>query len=229
MTELKELNFSRPIARYQSIARYKNSEGQNFIIRVSGCNESQVKRRINNLRAFFEVSLEQPEKLPDNTSTPIEGRIEPTLSQEMFALSGDDANDDVVDELDVSIEVAAVPNIKRSHTLKLAFSNSFRDWRHISDIGISDIRVEEGSDIYIIPGQSWVNAHITVSGGSARFTMLEASTRESRNWTPVASLDVSAGESKDLTFSGSPRKWYKLQVNGEPRTDYTINGDWVVA
>lgn len=228
MTELTELKFSGPIARYQSIATYKNSEGQDFIIRVSGCNDSQVKRRIKNLRAFFEVSLEQPEKLPGNASTLIEGRIEPTLSQEIFALSGDEGNKDVVDELDVSIEVAAVPNIKRAHTLKLAFSNIFPE-RHISDIGTSDIRVEEGSDVYIIPGQIWVDAHITVSAGSAKFTMCEASTRESLNWKSVASVEVSPGKPKDLTYRGSSQNWYKLQVNGGPGTDYTINGDWIVA
>lgn len=77
MTELNKIEFSSLQARYESVALHINSKKQQFRIRVSGYDKSEVEEYINKLQGSFEVlSGETPQPLPEANFSDSEREIE---------------------------------------------------------------------------------------------------------------------------------------------------------
>jgi hypothetical protein len=223
MQKLTELKFSQSIIRYETTAIHENSKGESFLVKVSGYKEDLIKKCIKNLRIDCEISSADSQELHNNTIVLTDDQVEPT-----FTLADSELSNDNSDDNEVAIEVSALHPTELANHLKFSFANTFIE-RGIPNIEQRDILVSEGSDTYIIPGRNLIIADITVSGGSAKFTIFEASSRNSRSWQSVKSIIVEDGNQETLTYSGNPQKWYKLKVQGQPQTDYSINGSWTVA
>lgn len=223
MTKLTELKFSQPIIRYETTAIHENSKGESFLVKVSGNKEDTIKKCIKNLRIDCEILSEDSQELQHNIVLLTDDKVEPTSTLADSELSNDNSDDN-----EVAIEVSALHPTELANNLKFSFANTFIE-RGIPDISERNILVNEGSDTYIIRGRNPIIADITVSGGSAKFTIFEASSRNSRSWQPVTSIRVEDGSQEILTYPGNPQKWYKLKVQGQPQTEYSINGSWTVA
>ncbi|BAY60053.1 hypothetical protein NIES22_01100 [Calothrix brevissima NIES-22] len=222
MKKLTELKFSQPIIRYETTAIHENSKGESFLVKASGYNEELIKKSIKNLRVDCEILSEESEELQNNTILSTNDQVAPK-----FTLADSELLNDNSDDNEVAIELSLLHPPEVAHKLKFSFTNNFIE-RGITDIGERNILVNEGSDNYIIRGRNPIIAEITVSGGSANFTMLEATSKNSRSWQRVAFIRVEDGSQETLTYPGNPQKYYKLKVQGQPQTEYSITGSWTV-
>ena len=70
--QLEPLDFSEPVNRWESTARYKNSKGQEFELRVDGENPEQVEEYLKEMRIYLEV-LPWSGELLEEEEPPVEG------------------------------------------------------------------------------------------------------------------------------------------------------------
>ncbi len=226
--ELSKLKFSSPATRYESIAKYENPKGQQFLIRVSGSSKTEVEQRTKNLRVFLELSTVEPEEYPSNIGVIFEPATETTLSQDMSEFKENESKESTIGEREFSIKVAAVQDIEQPYKLKLSFANNFPD-RTIND---DRLRLADG----LIAYTNQVKAEITVSPGKATFSLYEALT-EQGPWKPVKTIEIPDPVSNSITrplnypeavTNMTNKRYFKLMVKGDPGSDYTISGTWNV-
>lgn len=75
-SELPALDFSIPQGRYESTASFTNTEGQKFILRISGLDRAAVEKYSKELQVYFNVLPSAPNfSLPDEQSQPKEEKV----------------------------------------------------------------------------------------------------------------------------------------------------------
>lgn len=225
MTELTELNFSPLNDCHECFGTYENSRGQRFLIRVSGCSKDKVEQGIKNLRVFLEVYSGNSEEMIEYANHSGEKNIS-LQNQEILEIEENVDQQNEVDELKLSVEADGIQNFNQLSNLRFAFTNQFSNI-NVPIINGDERPVSPKNSIVLRTGNNPVNIQVrfTVSPGSAVFRLLEASSLNGA-WKLVSKQEVSASSGTQiLTGRVGANKYFKLTVQGESGSRFTVNGE----
>ena len=233
MTKPSKLEFSPPITRYESTAQYKNSKGQQFLIRVIGCNKAEVEQRTKIFRFSCELAVSESEKSPQDTDFPINTQNKSVLLTETRNISEDEVSNTIVKELNYFVDSVDIIDEEIPQRLQFEFGNDMPEQTLEEDQ--PQTVFDSFKDAFIVQKiNGVVRARITVTKDSATFTLWESPYKMAPNeqWVPVDSVFISvSGNSPgtgELRHSVAGNKYFKITVEGKTGTQYRIKGDWDV-
>jgi hypothetical protein len=228
-----ELEFSPPITRYESTAKYKNSKGQQFLIRVIGCDKAEVEQRTKNFRFSCEVSTSESEKSPQDTDFPKNKYKTTGLSTEARKISDDEISNTRIKELNYFVDSVDIIDKEILQNFQVEFGNDMPE--QTLDEDQPQTVFDNFKDAFIVQKiNGVVRARITVTRDFATFTLWESPYKMAPNeqWVPVDSVFISvSGNSPgtgELRHSVAANKYFKITVEGKTGTQYRIKGDWDV-
>jgi hypothetical protein len=241
MTELTKLNFTSPITRYESTAIYENSKGQKFLIRVCGCDKHEVETRSKNLLVFLEFSTIDSQESPQNINSVDDGTTNEISDMKVFEFLGDKAKQDVTNALEISVELPEIHKNDKIHNIKFAFADDMPEVI-LPDGNPRPVFQTNTSTNYILGPLNQVQALITVRSRKATFSLWKAREKNTpeKDWIFVDEVfvEVKPNSSKEIVKTlpdKSPHigidgyKYFKLIVDGETGTDYSVKGNWDIA
>lgn len=216
MSELKYLEFSTPEPRYESFASFENEKGQQFIIRVRGCDRAAVEQYTSNLSAYLELELLPNESIqrPQEESFMPEGEAEQLLLQEETIPLEQIITPQSTRDIEVAFKVAKASDIKKPHLLNFRLGD------------IQEVPINEGDSpqrtIYQIGKKPKVE--VNVSAGKVRFELVEVEAKSGKKRT-IAAKDVSGFYILNARESERPGYSYYVRATGLEKTnEYIING-----
>ncbi|MBD2341637.1 hypothetical protein H6G64_32365 [Calothrix sp. FACHB-156] len=234
MTEQKKiLKFSVPTVRYESTAIYENSQEQQFLVRVSGCNQSEVEQYTKNLSFFCETYSSESEDLLADEILITNEDIIANISTKTLELVNDKVEKEP-EEIKVFIEVTNLAEEKTLRKFQFEFANEIPQLDQTLQKDEQIVFNPSNQAFIITKSSGTVKAKITVFQGSATFTLWEAPNRNSSEaqWRQVDSKFISVSANTpgkgELSTPVRANKAFKIKVQGQIGTKYTIKGDWDV-
>ncbi|MBW4617267.1 MAG: hypothetical protein KME21_29390 [Desmonostoc vinosum HA7617-LM4] len=221
MSELKKLEFSKPITRYESTAIY-NNQGHKLLIKAYGNSKNEIEERTKNLSISLNISTDES-SIPE-AENPLDSPLETDISSE------DENLENIIQPLDISIDPLTITNLEPGRKLNFVFENILPDriWRVLENGNLQAVPLTSSStEVYITSPLTEVGATITVQRGSANFSLYKSTTGQG-NWQFVKKIPVSTARPEVLRHRENQNKYFKLMVQGVPGTSYIVRGDWVV-
>ncbi|MBD2538187.1 hypothetical protein [Coleofasciculus sp. FACHB-SPT36] len=220
MTELISLEFCAPKPRYCSVARFENSKGQEFLVRVSGLDRQAVEQYTKNLNVYFEIlPSESILTQPDTISKSEEDTELALLAGEALDIEGT-VDPLSTDSIEMVVEVANAQNIELQNSFNFNIRNTIEE-RDI-DGGSSEIVVSNSS--FRRFGKPRVAVHVTA--GQVFVQLLQGSIE-------VASAEVLANETGELIPANDVNLGTRFSIKvtglGTSRSEYNITGTWRVS
>lgn len=214
MSELKSLKFSTPEPRYESFASFENEKGQQFIIRVRGCDRVAVEQYTRNLSAYLELLPNESIQLPQEEDIMPEGEAEQLLLQEETIPLEQIITPQSTRDIEVAFKVAKVPDIKQQYLLNFRLGD-------IQEIPI-DRDDPPQRTTYQIGKKPKVEVNVSV--GKVRFELVEVEVQSDKKRT-IATKDVSGSYILNASESRRPGYYYYVRATGLEKTnEYIING-----
>lgn len=200
MSELKQLEFSTPTPKYESFATFENEKGQQFIIRVRGCNQSIVKQYIQNLRVYLEVLSDESIQLPQKDDVVNEKETALLSIQEETVPLDKNTILESTSDIDVAFKVAKVPNIQQPYLL------NFR----LGDVFNVPIDGDEPPHRINYPVVGTIPAvTVNVTSGKVKFELVRV-----RDGKVLAHKEVSGNYTLNASESQSPGDRFYVRVTG---------------
>jgi glucose dehydrogenase len=231
VSELKKLEFSKIITRYESTAVYDNHQGDKFFVKAYGSSTNEINARTQNLFISLDISTDKSSESITVSDLIPKAENQPDSSLETHILSETENIEEVIQPLDIFLDPLTMANLKAGRKLNFAFENRLPEimWRVLPDDDLRPITLASSStEIYRIGPFTAVEAIITVQSGNANFSLYESTTGQGNWGNYVKKIPVSSGNSQPLSYTTNQNKYFKLMVQGKPGTNYTITGDWVV-
>ncbi|MBN3882487.1 MULTISPECIES: hypothetical protein [unclassified Nostoc] len=231
MSELKKLEFSKPITRYESTAIYDNNQGYKVFVKAYGSSKNEIEERTKNLLISLNISTDEILESDTVASLIPEADNRPVLNSEPGISAEAENIEDIIQPLEIFVDSLLLDNINPGSKLKFAFENRLPSimWRSINDDTLQPIPITTLSrEVYKTSPLTKVEAIITVQRGNATFFLYQSTTGQG-NWGDyVRKITVSSNSSENLIYRVNQNKYFKLMVQGEPGTNYSITGNWVV-
>ena len=203
---MKKLEFLPPKIRYETTVKHDNDGEQDFLIKLSSSEESELKEIMNNLSITLN---EKNQEDVDDLKVFIElaGISESRRIQNLKFKVGNDTNPErTVEEPEVIIitrRPKQLPNLENS---------------------------------YYVGPLARVKADITLTAGEATFSVWQADQLEGQwSQVPGAKETLSRSSGKtntilpDSSFAANPPKYFLLKVSGRPDSVYTVTGNWEIS
>lgn len=218
MSELKSLEFSTPEPRYESFASFENEKGQQFIIRVRGCDRADVEQYTRNLSAYLELLPNESIQLPQEEIIMLESEAEQLLLQEETIPLEQIITPQSTRDIEIAFKVAKAPDIKKPHLLNFRLGD------------IQEIPIDGGDSpqriIYKIGKKPKVE--VDVSPGKVRFELVEVEAKSGKKRT-IVTKEVSGKDTLNASESERPGYYYYVRAIGLEKTnEYIINGTLTV-
>jgi hypothetical protein len=199
MSQLKPLEFSKPTAKYESFATFENEEGQQFIIRVRGCNQSIVKQYIQNLHIYLEVLSNESIQLPQKDDVVNENEFESLSIQEETISLEQITVPQPTNDIDIAFKVAKIEKIQQPYLLNFRLGDVFK-------VPIND---NEPPHRIKYPVNIKPTVTVNVTSGEVRFELVRA-----RDGKVLVDKKVSGRFILTPSESASPGDRFYLRVTG---------------
>ncbi|MGF2037352.1 MAG: hypothetical protein RMZ43_018875 [Nostoc sp. CmiVER01] len=233
MSDLIKVEFTPLINRYETTAIFKDNQGQEFLIKISGYNKETIEKIIETWYISFDTQVLLSQKSKDKNKT--------LLQNNNFELDKHQNLEGVEDNTNVSSnnnEIDIVfQNINNKFPYNFQFKLSNDIQQNLSDGEQIAFKINPSNpDIIFRNLGIVVTANILVSKNGANFTMLAAQSKNAPDnaWIPVDGpkfISVSNGQPGrgSLQYTvGDKNKWFKINVEGQRGTNYEIDGSWKI-
>lgn len=213
---MAKLTFSSPEARYESVAYFDDDKGQQFLIRVSGCNQATVEQYTKNLNAYLEVVLDESEKLQRDANPVPEAIAEQPSLLEDTVPKEDKFNPLSNSSLKIAVEVAKVQDIGQPQMLRFTLD-------HTAD----DLQLSEPPAIFYYERGVRPNIKITVDQGSVNFKLVEVNQSGQETIVDKGTL-IKTGSPYSLKTPTSARRGAEFRLivarSGNSAASYKVDG-----
>ncbi|OYE02603.1 hypothetical protein [Nostoc sp. 'Peltigera membranacea cyanobiont' 232] len=234
MSDLVKLEFTPLTHRYETTAIFKDSEGQEFLIKISSCSKEKIETITK--KCYF--SAKRTKILP----------LESNVQEQDFVNNNDNSlelekglkikNTNILPIDELELDVKSINSNQVPYNFKFAFEHEAQGLINGEQIAF---KFNNPNNPDIISGSlgSWVTAIIKVTKNQAEFIMLAAKSQDAadNDWKEVGKTGLISISTNGPNGRGTgiikhrvknDEKFFKIKIQGEPGSIYTIDGSWDV-
>ncbi|MEH1977341.1 MAG: hypothetical protein V7K64_33285 [Nostoc sp.] len=234
MSDLIKVEFTPLINRYETTAIFKDSQGQEFLIKISGYNKEIIEKIIETWHISFDTQVLLSQESKDKNKRLFQNNnLELDKNQNLEGVEDNTNVSSNNNEIDIVFQ--NINNNKIPYNFQFKLSNDIQ--QNLSDGEQIAFKINPSNpDIIFRNLGVVVTANILVSKNGANFTMLAAQSKNAPDnaWIPVDGpkfISVSNGQPGRGSLQYTVRdknKWFKIKVEGQRGTNYEIDGSWKI-